>query len=170
VKNGQVRGLGVTTVVRTYALPDVPAIGETVPCYEAVGWYGLTVPKGTPADVISTLEAATRGSIAYPTLRSHLQPLGPGPPGNARNRAPPLQALQIKARVEMGMHVDELRHGPAQTQWKRNSASCLRIALNSSEVRSRGLDSGMRMTAFRRPGCAASTTTRSASTIASSIE
>jgi tripartite-type tricarboxylate transporter receptor subunit TctC len=76
VKNGQVRGLGVSTAARTSALPDVPAIGESVPGYVAEGWYGLTTPKGTPADVIAKLEAATRACIADPTLQSHMQPLG----------------------------------------------------------------------------------------------
>jgi tripartite-type tricarboxylate transporter receptor subunit TctC len=76
VKDGQVRGLGVTTAARTSALPDVPAIGEFVPGYVAEGWYGLTTPKGTPADVIAKLETATRASIADPTLQSRMLPLG----------------------------------------------------------------------------------------------
>src|SRR5947209_3964959 len=75
VKNGQVRGLGVTTAARTSALPDVPAIGESVPGYVAEGWYGLTTPKGTPADVIARLEGATRDSVADPTMQSRMQPL-----------------------------------------------------------------------------------------------
>jgi tripartite-type tricarboxylate transporter receptor subunit TctC len=76
VKDGQVRGLGVTTAARTSALPDVPAIGESVPGYVAEGWYGLTTPKGTPAVVIAKLETATRASVADPILQTHMQPLG----------------------------------------------------------------------------------------------
>jgi tripartite-type tricarboxylate transporter receptor subunit TctC len=76
VKNGQVRGLGVTTAVRASTLPDVPAIGESVPGYVNEGWFGLTAPKGTPADVITRLETATRASIADPALRSRMLPLG----------------------------------------------------------------------------------------------
>jgi tripartite-type tricarboxylate transporter receptor subunit TctC len=76
VKNGQVRGLGVSTAKRTSALPDVPAIGEFVPGYVSDGWYGLTTPKGTPAPVIATLEAAIRASVADPALQSKMQPLG----------------------------------------------------------------------------------------------
>jgi tripartite-type tricarboxylate transporter receptor subunit TctC len=85
VKNGQVRGLGVSTAKRTSALPDVPAIGEFVPGYVSDGWYGLTVPKATPAAVIATLEAATRASVADPALQSRMQPLGlePAPMSSA---------------------------------------------------------------------------------------
>ena len=85
VKNGQVRGLGVSTARRTSALPDVPAIGEFVPGYVADGWYGLTTPKGTPAAVIATLETATRASIADPALQSRMAPLGlePAPMSSA---------------------------------------------------------------------------------------
>jgi tripartite-type tricarboxylate transporter receptor subunit TctC len=76
VKDGKLQGIGVTTASRAAVLPDVPAIGESVPGYVAVGWYGLCAPKGTPADVIAKLEAATRASVADPTLQSRLLPLG----------------------------------------------------------------------------------------------
>jgi tripartite-type tricarboxylate transporter receptor subunit TctC len=76
VKDGRVHGIGVTTAARASILPDVPAIAESVPGYVAEGWYGLTAPKGTPADVIAKLEAATRASVADPTLQSRMLPLG----------------------------------------------------------------------------------------------
>jgi tripartite-type tricarboxylate transporter receptor subunit TctC len=76
VKDGRVRGIGVTTAARASVLPDVPAIGESVPGYVAEGWYGLVAPKGTPSDVIAKLEAATRASVNDPTLRSRMLPLG----------------------------------------------------------------------------------------------
>src|SRR5262249_18782995 len=50
INAGKLRGLGVTTDVRSKALPDVPTIAETVPGYEASAWFGMGVPKGTPAD------------------------------------------------------------------------------------------------------------------------
>ena len=76
VKDGRVRGLGVSTAHRADALPDVPAIGETVPGYVAEGWYGLVAPKATPADIIAKLEAATRASVADATLKSRLENIG----------------------------------------------------------------------------------------------
>ena len=79
IKAGKLRGLGVTTVKRAAALPDVPAIGESVPGYVAVGWYGLHAPKGTPADVIAKLEKATQDSVADPKMQERMAPLGLDP-------------------------------------------------------------------------------------------
>src|SRR5215467_9036000 len=58
VKDGRLRALGVTTARRSQMLPDVPAIGEVVTGYEASGWFGLCVPRGTPDDIIAKLNAA----------------------------------------------------------------------------------------------------------------
>src|SRR5271155_4255405 len=58
VKDNRLRCLGVTTAARSDALPDVPAIGEFVPGYEAAGWYGVCEPVGTPSAIIDKLETA----------------------------------------------------------------------------------------------------------------
>ncbi|MBV9429167.1 MAG: tripartite tricarboxylate transporter substrate binding protein [Bradyrhizobiaceae bacterium] len=76
VKDNRIRGLGVSTTTRSPILPDVPAVAESVPGYVAEGWYGLVAPKGTPADIITALEAATRACVNDPTLRSRMLPLG----------------------------------------------------------------------------------------------
>ena len=51
VRTGKLRALGVTTAKRSDALPDVPAIAETVKGYEASVWYGISAPKGTPPEI-----------------------------------------------------------------------------------------------------------------------
>src|SRR5262245_1629130 len=53
VKGGRLRAIGVTTLKRVEALPDAPAIAETVPGYEAVTWYGMLGPKGLPKNVVA---------------------------------------------------------------------------------------------------------------------
>jgi len=53
VKAGRLRAIGVTTAKRSHALPDVPTIGETVPGFEVVHWYGLWGPKGLPANIVT---------------------------------------------------------------------------------------------------------------------
>jgi tripartite-type tricarboxylate transporter receptor subunit TctC len=58
VRTGQLRALGVTTAKRSDALPDIPAIGEVVPGYEASVWYGIAAPKGTPPEAIEVLNKA----------------------------------------------------------------------------------------------------------------
>ena len=51
-KAGRVRMLAVTTPKRSPALPDVPTIGETVPGYDVIHWYGMWAPKGTPRNIV----------------------------------------------------------------------------------------------------------------------
>src|ERR1043166_9504451 len=79
IKDGRLRTLGVTTTKRSDALPDVPAIAEVVPGYEAVGWHGLCAPKGTPAEVIEKLNAAIGGAISDSTMKQRFDDLGIAP-------------------------------------------------------------------------------------------
>lgn len=53
VKAGRLRAIGVTTAKRSRALPDVPSIGETVPGFDVVHWYGLWGPKGLPTNIVT---------------------------------------------------------------------------------------------------------------------
>jgi tripartite-type tricarboxylate transporter receptor subunit TctC len=47
-------------------LPDVPAMAEFLPGYEATGWYGIAVPKATPPEIIETLNQAINAALAGP--------------------------------------------------------------------------------------------------------
>jgi tripartite-type tricarboxylate transporter receptor subunit TctC len=76
VRSGQLRALGVTTAKRSDVLPDVPAIGEIVPGYEASVWYGIAAPKGTPPEAIDTLNKAMAVALADPKMRARLAELG----------------------------------------------------------------------------------------------
>jgi tripartite-type tricarboxylate transporter receptor subunit TctC len=84
IKGGKLRALGVTTNTRSAQLPDVPAISEVVPGYEASAWFGMGAPKGTPADVIARLNKAMNDSLAEPATKAKLAELGgntiPGTP------------------------------------------------------------------------------------------
>jgi tripartite-type tricarboxylate transporter receptor subunit TctC len=73
------RALAVTTTKRLDALPDIPTVGESVPGYEAIGWYGLGVPKNTPPDIVRRLNEATNKSLADPKLKARLADLGVEP-------------------------------------------------------------------------------------------
>jgi tripartite-type tricarboxylate transporter receptor subunit TctC len=68
--------LAVTTKQRLGSLPDIPTAAESVPGYEAIGWYGLGAPKGTPADIVATLNAATNKALADPKFKARLADLG----------------------------------------------------------------------------------------------
>jgi tripartite-type tricarboxylate transporter receptor subunit TctC len=84
IQSGSVRALGVTTAQRSPALPDVPAIGETVPGYEASAWFGASAPKGTPAAAIARLNREMNAALADPDMKAKLAKLGgvpiPGTP------------------------------------------------------------------------------------------
>jgi len=76
VRAGNFRALAVTTEARSPILPDVPALGETLPGYEASSWYGICGPKRTPAEVIEKLNREVNVSIAVPKLQAQFASLG----------------------------------------------------------------------------------------------
>lgn len=69
IKSGQLRALGLTTPARSPILPDVPAIGETVPGYAMQSFYALTAPAGTPPAVMERLNAALTTVLADPEVK-----------------------------------------------------------------------------------------------------
>jgi tripartite-type tricarboxylate transporter receptor subunit TctC len=79
IRAGKLRALAVTTAARSDELPDVPAIGEFVPGYEASAWYGLGAPRGTPADIIEKLNGETNGALADPRIKARLAEFGGTP-------------------------------------------------------------------------------------------
>jgi tripartite-type tricarboxylate transporter receptor subunit TctC len=79
VRDGRLRGLGVTSAKRSDALPDVPAIGEFVPGYEANGWFGIGAPKRTPAEIIGKLNEAIGAGLIDSKLQPKFVTLGVEP-------------------------------------------------------------------------------------------
>jgi len=76
VKGGTLRALGVTSSKRMEVLPDVPAIAETLPDYDAVSWAGIGAPTGTPAEIIDKLNKETNAALADPALKGKLAEFG----------------------------------------------------------------------------------------------
>ena len=79
IKDGRLRGLGVTPATRSQLLPGVPSIGEVVKGYDATGWFGLCAPRGTSPDLITKLNAAITAGIADPKIRERLVAVGSEP-------------------------------------------------------------------------------------------
>nr|QDP24302.1 tripartite tricarboxylate transporter substrate binding protein [Bradyrhizobium cosmicum] len=75
-KGGNVRALGVTSPQRWPIVPDVPAIAETVPGFESVGFYGISAPKGTPPEVVEILNKAVNEALKDPKLVARLAETG----------------------------------------------------------------------------------------------
>jgi len=76
IKADRLRGLGVTSATRAAAMPELPSIGEFVPSYELSTWYGMGAPKGTPTEVIDTLNRETNAGLADPGLKQRFTDLG----------------------------------------------------------------------------------------------
>jgi tripartite-type tricarboxylate transporter receptor subunit TctC len=76
IRAGKLRALGVSTLTRSEALPDVPAISEFVPGYESSGYFGFGVPKNTPAEIVDRLNREINAGLADPRLKSRLADLG----------------------------------------------------------------------------------------------
>jgi tripartite-type tricarboxylate transporter receptor subunit TctC len=79
VRAGKLRALAVTSATRWAALPDIPTVGEFVPGYEAIGWFGLGAPKNTPAKIIDTLNREINAGLADPTMKARIADLGGSP-------------------------------------------------------------------------------------------
>jgi tripartite-type tricarboxylate transporter receptor subunit TctC len=79
VRANKLRALAVTSAKRSAALPDVPPIADTVPGYDASGWFGLGAPKGTPQPVIDTLAKEIAAALADPTMQQKFASLGAEP-------------------------------------------------------------------------------------------
>jgi len=76
IRSGQVRALGVTAAQRQAILPDVPAISEFLPGYEASGWYGISAPKDTPSEIVERLNKEINAGLADAKTRKRLDDLG----------------------------------------------------------------------------------------------
>ena len=75
VRAGTLRALAITTAMRSEALPDIPAIGEFVPGYEASSIFGLGAPKNTPAEIVDSLNKELDAALVDPTVRAQLAKL-----------------------------------------------------------------------------------------------
>jgi tripartite-type tricarboxylate transporter receptor subunit TctC len=86
VRAGKLRALAVTIERRLDALPDIPAVAEFVPGYEASGWFGVGAPSNTPAEIIDKLNKEIDAGVADPKMKARLADLGgmvlPGSPAD----------------------------------------------------------------------------------------
>jgi tripartite-type tricarboxylate transporter receptor subunit TctC len=79
VQQGKLRGLGVASLKRTPLAPDVPAIAETVPGYEALSWVGVVAPAGTPPAIVDRITSLFTAAMQTPQVASRLKELGGTP-------------------------------------------------------------------------------------------
>ena len=86
IRTGKLRPLAVTTATRSEVLPDLPTVSDFVPGYEASGWFGVGVPKGTPDEIIDKLNKEINAILADPKAKARFAELGaslmPGSPAD----------------------------------------------------------------------------------------
>jgi len=111
IKSGRVRALGVTSVQRLQALPQVPTIAEAgVKGYEVSNWLGLLAPAGTPKDTLDKIHAALGRTMATPELREQLTALGIEPTFGSRD------AFAALIRSEMPKWAEIVRKSGAKAE------------------------------------------------------
>jgi tripartite-type tricarboxylate transporter receptor subunit TctC len=76
IKAGKLRPLAVTTASRLNVLPDVPAMADFVPGYEASGFAGIGAPKSTPPEIITMLNKELNAGLADSKVRARIEELG----------------------------------------------------------------------------------------------
>jgi len=96
IRAGKLRPLAVTNATRSAVLPDVPTVGEFVPGYEASVWYGVGVPKNTPAEIVQKLNKEINAGLADPNMKTRLGDLG----GTVLSGSPADFGMLIAAETE----------------------------------------------------------------------
>ncbi len=79
VQGGKVRALGVSSLKRSAAAPDVPAISDTLPGFDMTVWFGFLAPRGTPAEVVAKLNAEMQRALKDTAFQTQLASMGVTP-------------------------------------------------------------------------------------------
>jgi tripartite-type tricarboxylate transporter receptor subunit TctC len=103
IRSGSLRAVGVTTAGRSSQLPDVQAIAETVPNYEASALFGMGAPKNTPKEIIAKLNSDINAIMKEPDMTKRLVELG----GDPLAQTPEAFGDMIKAETDKWKKVVE---------------------------------------------------------------
>jgi tripartite-type tricarboxylate transporter receptor subunit TctC len=110
-RDGKLRALAITSLKRSVLAPDLPTMAESgFPGFEAVPWFGLLAPAGTPKDVLDKLHDETVKTLAMPEVRRKFDELGLEPVGNTptefaaiiRKETPEWAKLIREAGIKLG--------------------------------------------------------------------
>ena len=97
LRSGRLRALGVTSLNRAAGLPEVPAIAEAgLPGYEAIQWYGLFAPAGTPRDAVNRIQSETAKALQAPDVAKRLAADG----AEAGGMSPDAFAAYVRSEIE----------------------------------------------------------------------
>ena len=79
IRSGDIRAIAVTSAQRAAQLPNVPTVIESVPGYEVSSWFGMSVPKGTPAAIVNRINREVNDALRDPKMLQRLAELGGTP-------------------------------------------------------------------------------------------
>jgi tripartite-type tricarboxylate transporter receptor subunit TctC len=79
IRAGKLRAIAVTTATRSEALPDVPPVGDFVPGYEVIAWFGVGAPMNTPAKIVDKLNKEINAALADPRMKARISGMGATP-------------------------------------------------------------------------------------------
>jgi tripartite-type tricarboxylate transporter receptor subunit TctC len=106
IRSGKLRPVAVTSLERWKALPDVPAVNETLPGYEVISFIGLGATGGTPAPIIERVNAEVRKFLARPETAQRFVDLG----GEPRATSPEEMRSFIERDIARWKGVIQARH------------------------------------------------------------
>lgn len=97
LQGGELRPLAISGTARVPALPQVPTFAEAgLPGFEAIAWYGLAAPQGTPDAIVDKLNSAMRAALAELDMRQFLDELGALPSGQSPSEAATILAAETE--------------------------------------------------------------------------
>jgi tripartite-type tricarboxylate transporter receptor subunit TctC len=96
VQDGRLRLLGVTGKERSFLMPDVPSIHESLPGFEATSWTGFYAPAATPREIVERLSQETQKIVRLPDVAERLKQLGATPVGNTPAEFASFMAAETK--------------------------------------------------------------------------
>jgi tripartite-type tricarboxylate transporter receptor subunit TctC len=76
IRAGKLRAIAVTTTTRLEVLPDIPTVSDSVPSYEASGWWGVGAPRGTPTEIVDWLNKEINAAFADANIRARFADMG----------------------------------------------------------------------------------------------
>jgi tripartite-type tricarboxylate transporter receptor subunit TctC len=111
IKSGRLRALAVTSSERSGAFPDLPTIAEAgVSGYAAESWYGIYVPAGTPAAIVTRLNSAVHAAVKSAAFKSRIEDeglvIGNGPPEELSKYVSAEEARWRRVVTEAGIKAD----------------------------------------------------------------
>ena len=150
IKSGKLRAIGVASLKRSPLMPELPTIAEQgVPKFEAVSWYALMAPSGTPADIVDKLSAESTRVLGRPDIKEKLAAQGMDAGGGAPQQLAATVQAETRALgggdpqaehqagvIERGLRLAFLPDFGASTFQRRRKQSRGRAACSASLRRS----------------------------------